>query len=64
MDIPSSKLKLRMAEILKDEGFIKNFRVIEDNKQGMLRVYLKYGRATRRSSPGSCASRARAGGST
>ena len=42
VDIPSSKLKLRMAEILKDEGFIKNFRVIEDNKQGMLRVYLKY----------------------
>jgi small subunit ribosomal protein S8 len=43
VDIPSSKLKLRMAEILKDEGFIKNYRVIEDNKQGMLRVYLKYG---------------------
>ena len=43
VDIPSSKLKLRMAEILKDEGFIKNFRVIEDNKQGVLRVYLKYG---------------------
>lgn len=43
VDIPSSKLKLRMAEILKDEGFIKNFRVIEDNKQCMLRVYLKYG---------------------
>jgi small subunit ribosomal protein S8 len=42
VDIPSSKLKLRMAEILKDEGFIKNFQVIEDNKQGVLRVYLKY----------------------
>jgi small subunit ribosomal protein S8 len=42
VDIPSSKLKLRMAEILKDEGFIKNFRTIEDNKQGTLRVYLKY----------------------
>jgi small subunit ribosomal protein S8 len=42
VDIPSSKLKLRMAEILKDEGFIKNFRIIEDNKQGVLRVYLKY----------------------
>jgi small subunit ribosomal protein S8 len=46
VDIPSSKLKLRMAEILKDEGFIKNFRVIEDNKQGTLRVYLKYGSGT------------------
>ena len=45
VDIPSSKLKLRMAEILKDEGFIKNFRIIEDNKQGTLRVYLKYGPA-------------------
>ena len=45
VDIPSSKLKLRMAEILKDEGFIKNFRLIEDNKQGMLRlkVYKKAG---------------------
>jgi small subunit ribosomal protein S8 len=46
VDIPSSKLKLRMAEILKDEGFIKNFRIIEDNKQGTLRVYLKYGSGT------------------
>jgi small subunit ribosomal protein S8 len=46
VDIPSSKLKLRMAEILKDEGFNKNFRIIEDNKQGTLRVYLKYGSGT------------------
>jgi small subunit ribosomal protein S8 len=43
VDIPSSKLKVRVAEILKDEGFIKNFRVLDDTKQGMLRVYLKYG---------------------
>jgi small subunit ribosomal protein S8 len=43
VDIPASKLKVRIAEILKDEGFIKNFRRIEDNKQGTLRVYLKYG---------------------
>jgi small subunit ribosomal protein S8 len=42
VDIPSSRLKMRMAEILKDEWFIKNFRIIEDNKQGTLRVYLKY----------------------
>ena len=48
VDIPASKLKVRMAEILKDEGFIKNFRVIEDNKQGMLRVYLKYGAGNER----------------
>ena len=43
VDIPSSKLKVRVVEILKDEGFIKNFRVLEDTKQGTLRVYLKYG---------------------
>jgi small subunit ribosomal protein S8 len=43
VDIPSSKLKVRLAELLRDEGFIKNFRVLEDDKQGTLRVYLKYG---------------------
>jgi len=43
VDIPSSRLKIRICEILKDEGFIKNFRVLEDDKQGTLRVYLKYG---------------------
>jgi len=45
VDIPASRLKVRVAEILKDEGFIKNFRVLEDTKQGTLRVYLKYGAA-------------------
>jgi len=43
VDIPASRLKVRIAELLKDEGFIKNFRVLEDTKQGTLRVYLKYG---------------------
>src|SRR5438094_8905656 len=43
VDIPASKLKLRVAELLKDEGFIKKFRLLEDPKQGTLRVYLKYG---------------------
>ena len=43
VDIPSSKLKVRLAEIHKEEGFIKNFRLIEDKRQGVLRVYLKYG---------------------
>jgi small subunit ribosomal protein S8 len=43
VDIPASKLKARVAELLKEEGFIKNFRLIEDKKQGVLRVYLKYG---------------------
>ena len=40
--IPNSRMKTRIAEILKDEGFIKNFRVREDDKQGLLKVYLKY----------------------
>jgi small subunit ribosomal protein S8 len=48
VDIPSSKLKIKIAEILKEEGFIKNFRFIEDNKQGTLRVYLKYGAGSER----------------
>jgi small subunit ribosomal protein S8 len=43
VDIPSSRLKVRIAELLKDEGFIKNFRVLDDSKQNTLRVYLKYG---------------------
>lgn len=43
VDIPASRLKVRIAEILKDEGFIKNYRLIEDKRQGTLRIYLKYG---------------------
>jgi small subunit ribosomal protein S8 len=43
VDVPSSRLKVRICELLKDEGFIKNFRVLEDSKQNTLRVYLKYG---------------------
>jgi len=43
VDIPASRLKVRLAEILKAEGFIKSFRVLEDGRQGILRVYLKYG---------------------
>ncbi len=43
VDVPASKLKVRIAAILKAEGFIKNFRLIDDRKQGILRVYLKYG---------------------
>src|SRR5262245_13331530 len=42
VDIPCSRLKVRIAEILKEEGFIKNLRVLEDKKQGLRRVYLKY----------------------
>jgi len=43
VDVPSSKLKVEIARILKDEGYITNFKVVEDQKQGVLRVFLKYG---------------------
>ncbi len=43
VDVPSSKLKVEIARILKDEGYISNFKVTEDDKQGVLRVFLKYG---------------------
>ena len=42
VDIPSSKLKLEIAKILKDEGFIKNLKMVKDRRQGVIRVYLKY----------------------
>jgi small subunit ribosomal protein S8 len=42
VDIPSSRMKASIARILKEEGFIKNFKVIKDDKQGVLRVHLKY----------------------
>lgn len=42
IDIPSSKMKRRIVEILKEEGYIQNFVLIDDGKQGILRVYLKY----------------------
>jgi small subunit ribosomal protein S8 len=42
VDIPSSNIKVNLATVLRTEGFIKNFKVIADNKQGVLRVYLKF----------------------
>ena len=42
VEMPNSKMKTRIAEILKEEGFIRNFRVRKDDKQGVLKVYLKY----------------------
>ena len=47
VDIPSSKMKVSIAKILKDEGFIKNYKIIDDNKQKILRVYLKYAEDSR-----------------
>jgi small subunit ribosomal protein S8 len=43
VEIPASKIKKNLAEIMKNEGMIKDFEYIEDGKQGILRVYLKYG---------------------
>lgn len=43
VDVPASKLKAEIARILKDEGYISNFKRSEDDKQGMLRIFLKYG---------------------
>jgi len=42
VDIPSSTMKVNIATVLKQEGFIKNYKVISDNLQGVLRIYLKY----------------------
>lgn len=43
VDIPGSKMKVDIARILKDEGYIRNYKFIKDGKQGILRIYLKYG---------------------
>ena len=43
VDIPASKIKRAIAEVLKDEGFIKDYTFTEDNKQGIITVTLKYG---------------------
>ena len=43
VNIPSSRIKIGIVEVLKKEGFIKDFKEIPDEKQGVLRVYLKYG---------------------
>jgi small subunit ribosomal protein S8 len=42
VDIPGSKIKIEMARVMKDEGYIRNYKFIKDGKQGILRVYLKY----------------------
>jgi small subunit ribosomal protein S8 len=42
VDVPGSKMKFALAKVLKNEGYIRNFKLIKDSKQGILRVYLKY----------------------
>ncbi len=43
VDIPGSNLKVELAKVLKGEGYIRNYKFVKDNKQGVLRVYLKFG---------------------
>jgi len=43
VDIPGSKIKTELAKVMKVEGFIRNYKFIKDGKQGILRIYLKYG---------------------
>jgi len=43
VEIPASKIKMSIVEILKSEGFVRDVEYIEDNKQGVIRVFLKYG---------------------
>ena len=43
VDIPASNMKKAIAQILVDEGFVKSFQVINDGKQGVIRINLKYG---------------------
>jgi small subunit ribosomal protein S8 len=43
VDIPASRLKVELAKILKAEGFIRGYKLVDDSKQGIVRVYLKFG---------------------
>ncbi len=42
VDVPSSKLKMEIARILKEEGYILNFKLVEEGPQKIIRIYLKY----------------------
>ncbi len=44
VDVPASNIKKEIARLLLEEGFIKSFDVIEDGKQGLIRIQLKYGK--------------------
>ncbi len=42
VEIPGSQIKTALAGVMKEEGFIKNFKFVKDTKQGILKIYLKY----------------------
>lgn len=46
--VPASKMKKDISEILKREGFIRDYEVIDDDKQGIIRIFLKYGKNNER----------------
>lgn len=48
LEVPASKIKKDVADILKSEGFIKDVEYVEDDKQGVIRVFLKYGKNNER----------------
>ncbi|GAE31504.1 30S ribosomal protein S8 [Halalkalibacter hemicellulosilyticus] len=48
LELPASKVKKEIADILKREGFIRDYEYIEDNKQGVIRIFLKYGATNER----------------
>ncbi|MCP0886893.1 30S ribosomal protein S8 [Ligilactobacillus sp. WILCCON 0076] len=48
LEVPASKIKRDIAEILKNEGFIRDVEYIDDDKQGVIRVFLKYGKDNER----------------
>ena len=48
VDVPASRVKVEVAKILRAEGYIKNFKVLEGDKHRVLRIYLKYGPGNQR----------------
>jgi len=42
VDVPSSKLKINLAKVLKSEGYIKNFKIVSDGRHRQIRIFLKY----------------------
>ncbi|MCM2677676.1 30S ribosomal protein S8 [Alkalicoccobacillus plakortidis] len=48
LELPASTIKKEIADILKREGFIRDFEYIEDSKQGVIRIFLKYGSTNER----------------
>lgn len=43
VEVPGSKIKISIAQIMREEGYIKDYEYIEDGKQGIIRIFLKYG---------------------